>query len=100
MVSLIMPETARIPIETHHLLIDSPWEPCRSKGIPPGPVTPLASVVHAKGNPHVFFEVEDRDVIPGNCGYPAARVFNCFFNDYVHHHDPQCTNYIRLTRIP
>eukprot|EP00435_Cladocopium_sp_Y103_P035149 s1177_g9.t1 len=29
-----------------------------SKGVPPGPVTPLASLVHAKGNPHVFFDLE------------------------------------------
>ena len=32
----------------------------RSKGVPPGPVTPLASLVHAKGNPHVFLDLEVR----------------------------------------
>ncbi|CAK9033233.1 unnamed protein product [Durusdinium trenchii] len=29
-----------------------------SKGLPAGPVLPLANVLHAKGNPHVFLEVE------------------------------------------
>ena len=28
--------------------------------MPPGPVTPLASLVHAKGNPHVFLDLEVR----------------------------------------
>ena len=35
----------------------------RSRGVPPGPVTPLASLVHAKGNPHVFLDLEVRRVL-------------------------------------
>lgn len=29
-----------------------------TKGLPAGPLLPLANVVHAKGNPHVFFDLE------------------------------------------
>ena len=42
-----------------HLGIFLIWA-SRSKGVPPGPVTPLASLVHAKGNPHVFLDLEVR----------------------------------------
>ena len=32
-----------------------------SKGLPAGPLLPLQHVVHAKGNPHVFFDLEARN---------------------------------------
>lgn len=74
-----MPDTAKNSIETHHLLIHT-IHVCRSKGMPPGPVTPLASVVHAKGNPHVFFEVEARNV-RGKLWEAAA--FSALFDDHL-----------------
>lgn len=41
----------------------APSLPPRSKGLPAGPVLPLANVLHAKGNPHVFLEVEARATV-------------------------------------
>eukprot|EP00438_Fugacium_kawagutii_P025207 Skav225052 [mRNA] locus=scaffold1570:226854:230913:- [translate_table: standard] len=47
---------------------------CQSKSIPPGPVVSLATVTHAKGNPHVFMDIEAG-------GKPLGRIEFELFKD-------------------